>query len=99
MGDLLSRDEAARIAEDAADRAVRKAVPDAIREALVRVGLDPDHPQEMQADAQWTRQQRTRCQAAGARAWVTTVAIVVAATAALLIDGMVSRVRAILGGG
>jgi len=73
----LSEQEIRRIADEAAERAARKVVSIAVRETLVSIGFDPSHPLEAQADAQFLRSTRQRCEQAGSKAAMLMVALIV----------------------
>jgi len=99
MSDTMTRDEAAKIAEDAAERAVRKAVPRAVSETMLALGFDTAHPLEVQKTMAWASATRARCEAAGNKAFFTVLGLVVLGAIAAMQDGIVARLRALVGSG
>jgi hypothetical protein len=72
-----------------ADEAAAKAV----HQFAIRMGIDPDDPRSSQADQQFLRATRERCEQAGFKAVLTLIGILVAGGAGMLWLGFKAMVK------
>lgn len=74
-----------QVADEAADKAVEK--------MFVRIGIDPDDPIKAQADMQWLRATRERCENVEGKAIMTLVGLLVVAIAGAVWAGLKFALR------
>ena len=78
---MMTEAEVRAIANEAAELAVDK--------LLVRLGIDPVHPLDAQADMQFLRSTRKRCEQAGLRAAMMMIALIIGGAVATFWKGFV----------
>lgn len=81
------------VAERAVTKAVEEVTPRIVRQTLVSMGLDPEHPMEAQKDAQFVRSTRTRCEQAGSRGMIILIGLVLAGAVAVFWDGLKAALK------
>jgi len=67
---------------------VEEVVPVTVRQTLIAMGINPDHPLEAQNDMSFLRSMRTRCEKVGAGATMAFVTIMVGGVLSVFVLGI-----------
>jgi hypothetical protein len=70
--------------------AVEEAVPVAVKQTLLAIGINPEHPLEAQNDMAFLRSMRTRCEKIGLGAVAAAVTIIVGGVLSVFVLGFKS---------